>query len=64
MAKKNRRPSALEEPTLANAVGRGIYGTFNTKKDRYEHRKKMKQADPSLSFQPLFRGLELSLIHI
>lgn len=57
MAKKDRIPKVLEEP-MPNAVGRGIYGTFNTKKDRYEHRKKMKQADPSLSFQPLFRGLE------
>lgn len=41
-----------------NAVGRGVYGTFSTKKDRYEFRKEMKKKDPSLSFQPLFSGLE------
>lgn len=48
-------PQALEP--LPNAVGRGALGTFTTKKDRYEHRKKMKKSDPSLSFQPMFAGI-------
>lgn len=53
MSKKT--PQALEP--LPNAVGRGALGTFTTKKDRYEHRKKMKKSDPSLSFQPMFAGI-------
>lgn len=53
MSKKT--PQALEP--LPNAVGRGALGTFTTKKDRYEHRKKMKESDPSLSFQPMFAGI-------
>lgn len=56
MAKKS--PLDVSQHSIANVAGRGIYGTFNTKKDRYEHRKKMKKSDPSLSFQPLFRGIE------
>ncbi len=52
-----KKPTGVSEYAAPNAVGRGIYGTFNTKKDRYEHRKKMKKTDPSLSFQPMFAGI-------
>lgn len=37
--------------------GRGMYGTFSTKQDRYLKRKEIKAKDPSVSFQPLFSGI-------
>lgn len=38
--------------------GRGLHGTFTTKRDRYLKRKEIKAKDPSASFQPLFIGIK------